>query len=181
VTTTPVTEFGLVIKGMGITTGPASKVWQDFAKNGGKGSNGWKTRADLVKKTVTAHGCTLEKVLVPDTQCCRQKGGEVPEDLRVLHPIEAFGDFGENGRLRSRQIYDADTLLQKEVKKAGLTRAECVAVVLYTGTLSDHLSILVSCAKPDLYLSIMRLVHQCPEPNLLSRKVSLSSFAACIV
>ena len=165
-TTTPATEFGLVIKGMGITTGPASKVWQAFSK----GSNGWLTRADLVKKSVTAHGCTLEMVLVPDTQCCRRKGGEVSEDLRVLHPIEAFGDFEEDGRLKSRAICDADTLLQKDVKKAGLTRVECVAVVLYTGALSDHISILVSGALPDLYLSIMRLAHQCPEPNRCREK-----------
>jgi hypothetical protein len=123
------------MKAMGISTGSASKVLQDFIKSGGKGSDGWLTRADLAKKTVTAHGLTLEKVLVPDTQCCRQRGGGVPEDLRVLQPIEAFGDFGEDGRLESFIVCDTDTPLQKKVKRARLTRMEIVAVVLYTGTL----------------------------------------------
>ncbi len=149
------------MKAMGISTGSASKVLQDFIKSGGKGSDGWLTRADLAKKTVTAHGLTLEKVLVPDTQCCRQRGGEVPEDVRDLHPIEVFGDFGEDGRLESRQLCGTDTALQKKVKRAGLTRIECVAIVLYTGTLS---------ASPLIYRSIMRLARQCPEPNLCRGK-----------
>ena len=127
------------MKGMGISTGPGSKVLETFMKSGGKGS-GWLTRDDLTKKQVTSHGETLEKVLVAGTRCCRQRGGQVPEDLRVLQPIEAFGDFGEDGRLKSFVVRRTDTPLQRKVKRAGLTRVEVVAVVLYTGTLSDTLT-----------------------------------------
>ena len=82
----------------------------------------------------------MQMVLVCETRCCRQRGGKVPEDLRVLYPIEAFGDFGEDGRLKAFQICDTDTPLQSKVKRAKLTRQEIVAVVLYTGTLSDSLT-----------------------------------------
>ena len=110
------------MEAMGISTGSASKVWQDFIKSEGQGSNnGWLTRDD--------------KVLVTMTRRCRQSGGGVPEDLRVLQPIEAFGDFGEDGRLKSFKVRHTDTPLQNKVKRAGLTRIEVVAVVLYTGTL----------------------------------------------
>jgi hypothetical protein len=128
------------MKAMGISTGSASKVLQDFVKSGGKGSDGWLTRGQVTRKTITAHGQTLDKVLVSETRCCRQRGGQVPEDLRVLQPIEAFGDFGEDGRLKSLLVCDTDTPLQKKVKRAGLTRVEVVAVVLYTGTLSGTLT-----------------------------------------
>ena len=118
------------MKAMGISSGSASKVWQDFIESGGQGSNnGWLTRGD--------------KVLVTVTRRCRQRGGGVPEDLRTLQPIEAFGDFGEDGRLKSFPSFlvcDADTPLQKKVKRAGLTRIEVVAVVLYTGTLAGTLT-----------------------------------------
>jgi hypothetical protein len=125
------------MKAMGISTGSASKVWQDFIESGGQGSNnGWHTRGEVTRKKVTAHGETLDKVVVVETRCCRQRGGVVPEDLRVLQPIEAFGDFGEDGRLNSFLLCDTDTPLQKKVKRARLTRIEVVAVVLYTGTLS---------------------------------------------
>jgi hypothetical protein len=112
------------MKAMGISTGSASEVWQNFIKSEGQGSNnGWLTRGD--------------KVLVAETRRCRQSGGEVPEDLRVLQPIEAFGDFGEDGRLISSKVRDTDTPLltplQEKVKRAELTRIEVVAVVLYTG------------------------------------------------
>jgi hypothetical protein len=114
------------MKAMRISTGSASKVWQDFIESGGQGSNnGWLPRGD--------------KVLVAETRRCRQRGGGVPEDLRVLQPIEAFGDFGEDGRLKSFPSFlvcNTDTPLQKKVKRARLTRIEVVAVVLYTGTLS---------------------------------------------
>ena len=107
---------------MGISTGSARKVWQDFIESGGQGSdNGWQRRGD--------------KVLVTMTRRCRQSGGGVPEDLRVLQPIEAFGDFDEDGRLNSFIVCDTDTPLQNKVKRARLTRMEVVAVVLYTGTL----------------------------------------------
>jgi hypothetical protein len=84
-----------VYKAMGIRTGPVDKVVQDFMKNS-KGS-GWLTHADLTKKSVTSpHGQTLEQTLVPWTRRCRQRDvQQVPEDLRVLHPIEYFGDFRE--------------------------------------------------------------------------------------
>jgi hypothetical protein len=126
---------------MGISTGPASKVLQDLIDVGGQGSNnGWLTRGEVTRKKVTAHGQTLDKVVVTETRCCRQRGGGVPEDLRTLLPIEAFGDFGEDGRLKSFLICDTDTPLQKKVKRAKLTRIEVVAVVLYTGTLSGTLT-----------------------------------------
>jgi hypothetical protein len=54
-----------------------------------------------------------------------------------LQPIEAFGDFGEDGRLKSFQVCDTDTPLQKKVKRAKLTRQEVVAIVLYTGMLAS--------------------------------------------
>jgi hypothetical protein len=116
-----------VIEVMGISTGSASKVWQDFIESGGQGcKNKWLTRGD--------------KVLVTMTRRCRQRGGGVPEDLRVLQPIEAFGDFGEDGRLKSFPSFlvcDKDTPLQKTVKRAKLTRPEVVAIVLYTGMLAS--------------------------------------------
>ena len=127
-------EYVTVMKGMGISTGPGSKVLETFMKSGGKGS-GWLTR-HLTKKQVTSHGETLEKVLVAGTRCCRQRGGQVPEDLRVLHPIEFFGDFTENGSLKSNQVCATDTPLQNKVKRANLTRPEIVAIVMYTGTVS---------------------------------------------
>jgi hypothetical protein len=158
------------MKAMGISTGSAREVLQDFVKSGGKGFDGWLTRADVIerdamgrpvvldgvarmKKRVTSHGQKVapEKVLVTMTRRCRQRGGGVPEDLRVLQPIEAFGDFGEDGRLKSFVVCDTDTPLQKKVKRAKLTRVEVVAVVLYTGTLSGTLT------KPPPWLSIMRL------------------------
>ena len=114
------------MKAMRISTGSASKVLLDFIKSGGQGSNnGWLT--EVTRKN--------DKVLAPETRRCRQSGGEVPEDLRVLQPIEAFGDFGEDGRLNSSEVCDTDTPLQNKVKRARLTRMEVVAVVLYTGTL----------------------------------------------
>jgi len=123
-----------VIEAMGISTGSAR---QAFIESGGQGSNnGWLTRGEVTRKNVTAHGETLDKVVVTETRCCRQRGGQVPEDLRVLQPIEAFGDFGEDGRLKSFKVRHTDTPLQKKVKRARLTRIEVVAVVLYTGTLS---------------------------------------------
>ena len=129
------------MKGMGICTGSASKVLQDLIESGGLGSNNaWLTTGEVTRKKVTVHGQTLDKVLAPETRCCRQRGGGVPEDLRTLQPIEAFGDFGEDGRLKSVLACDADTPLQKTVKRAGLTRVEVVAVVLYTGTLSATLT-----------------------------------------
>ncbi len=136
-TTTPAIEFVLVIKAMRISTGSASKVLQDFIKSGGKGSDGWLTRGQVTRKTIAAHGQTLDKVLVSETRCCRERGGQVPEDLRVLQPIQVFGDFGEDGRLNTFDLCDTDTPLQKKVKKAELTRIEIIAIILYTGTHSD--------------------------------------------
>ena len=125
------------MKAMGIYTGSASKVLQDFIKSGGKGSDGWLTRGEVTRKTITAHGQTLDKVLVAETRCCRQRDGQVPEDLRVLQPIEAFGDFGEDGRLKLSRVFLTDTPLQTTVKRAKLTRPEVVAIVLYTGMLAS--------------------------------------------
>jgi hypothetical protein len=151
------------MKAMRISTGSASKVLKDFIESGGKGSDGWLTRADVIerdamgrpvlldgvarmtkraggfeKKWVKSHGqkVALEQVLVTMTRRCRQRGGGVPEDLRVLQPIEAFGDFGEDGRLKSPEIFLTDTPLQTTVKRAKLTRPEVVAIVLYTGMLA---------------------------------------------
>ncbi len=136
ISTTPAIEFKVAMQAMGISTGSASKVLQDLIDSGGQGSNnGWLTRGEVTRKKVTADGQTLDKVVVTETHCCRQRGGGVSEDLRVLQPIEAFGDFGEDGRLKSFLVCDKDTPLQKKVKRAKLTRIEVVAVVLYTGTL----------------------------------------------
>jgi hypothetical protein len=133
VSTSPGIEFGLLIKAMGISTGPAAKVFQDFIKSGGKGCDGWLTHCDVTRKKITDHhGPTLDNVMVPATRRCRVSG-EVPEDLRVVHPIEAFGDFGDQGRLVSTEELPADTPLQKKVKRAKLTRCEILAIVLYTG------------------------------------------------
>jgi len=123
-----------VVKVMGISKGSANKVWQEFIKTKGS-NNGLLMRGQVTRKKVTAHGQTLDKVLVAETHRCRQRGGGVSEDLRVLQPIEAFGDFGEDGRLKSFKVRHTDTPLQKKVKRARLTRMEIVAVVLYTGTL----------------------------------------------
>ena len=152
------------MKAMGISTGSASKVWQDLIESGGQGSdNEWLTRGKVTRKKVTAHGQTLDKVLVTETRCCRQRGGGVPEDLRVLQPIEAFGDFGEDGRLISSKVRDTDTPLltplQEKVKRAELTRIEVVAVVLYTGTLSGL-----------CLTSVWLYSVPCPAPKPLSRK-----------
>jgi hypothetical protein len=156
-------EYVTVMKGMGISTGPGSKVLQTFMKSGGKGS-GWMNR-DLTKKQVTSHGETLEKVLVAGTRCCRQRGGQVPEDLRVLHPIEFFGDFTENGRLKSTQVCATDTPLQNKVKRANLTRSEIVAIVMYTGTVSH--------SELNLYRNNMHGAKP------LSRKGALSRMPSC--
>ena len=130
---------------MGISTGSASKVWQEFIKSEGC-NNGLLMRGEVTRKKVTAHGQTHDKVLVAETRCCRQRGGQVPEDLRVLQPIESFGDFGEDGRLESFIVCDTDTPLQRKVKRARLTRMEVVAVVLYAGTLlASDSSECVSC------------------------------------
>jgi hypothetical protein len=148
------------MKAMGICTGSASKVLEDLIKSGGKGSDAWLTRADVIerdamgrpvlldgvarmikraggfeKKWVKSHGQkeALEQALVTITRRCRQSGGGVPEDLRVLQPIEVFGDFGEDGRLKLSRVFLTDTPLQTTVKRAKLTRLEVVAIVLYTG------------------------------------------------
>ena len=152
-------EYVTVMKGMGISTGPGSKVLETFMKSGGKGS-GWLTR-DLTKKQVTSHGETLEKVLVAGTRCCRQRGGQVPEDLRVLHPIEFFGDFTENGPLKSNQVCATDTPLQNKVKRANLTRPEIVAIVMYTGTVSH--------SELNLYRSNMHGAKPLSRKGVLSR------------
>jgi hypothetical protein len=133
------------MKAMGISTGSASKVLQDFIESRGQDSdNGWLTRGEVTRKEVTAHGQTLDKVLVSETSCCRQRGGGVPEDLRVLQPIEAFGDFGEDGRLKSSEVFLTDAPLQKTVKRAKLTRPEVVAIVLYTGMCTVCLPVIPS-------------------------------------
>ena len=122
-----------MIKAMRISTGPAAKVFQDFVKSGGTGSDGWLKHGDVTRKKITDHhGPTLHKVLAPATRRCRVSG-EALEDLRVVHPIEAFGDFGDEGRLKSTEELPTDTPLQKKIKRAKLTRCEILAIVLYTG------------------------------------------------
>jgi hypothetical protein len=152
-------EYVTVMKGMGISTGPGSKVLQTFMKSGGKGS-GWLTR-HLTKKQVTSHGQTLEKVLVAGTRCCRQRGGQVPEDLRVLHPIKFFGNFTENGSLKSNTVCATDTPLQRKVKRAGLTRQEIVAIIMYTGTVPH--------SELNLYRSNMHGAKPLSRKDVLSR------------
>jgi hypothetical protein len=104
-------EYVAVMKGMGISTGPGSKVLQTFVSRGdvGEGSGRWDTVLSAERRTV-------------------------PEDLCMLHPIEFFGDFTENGRLKSTQVCATDTPLQNKVKRANLTRQEIVVIIMYTGT-----------------------------------------------
>jgi hypothetical protein len=66
------------------------------------------------------------------TVCSRQRGRKVPEDLRVLRPIQEYGEFREDGRLVAFEACDTHTPLQKKVKKAKLTRMEIIAIVLYS-------------------------------------------------
>ena len=51
-----------------------------------------------------------------------------------MYPIAYYGEFGEDGRLVSYQECEADTPMQKNVKKAKLMRMEIVDIVLFTGT-----------------------------------------------
>lgn len=108
VSTTPAIEYLTVVKAMGIDTGPVNKVLQTSLESGGN-------------------------VLVKETRCCRQKGGQLQGDVRVLRPIQDYGDFGEEGRLKSFEECGTDTPVQKKVKKARLTRMEVVAIVLSSG------------------------------------------------
>jgi hypothetical protein len=80
-------EYVTVMKAMGISTGPGSKVLQTFVQSGGKGS-GWLTR-DVTKKQVTSHGETLEKVLVAGTRCCRQRGGQCQKTCVCCIPLSS--------------------------------------------------------------------------------------------
>jgi ankyrin repeat protein len=144
-TSTPAIEFAVVVTAMGITTGPASKTLQAKLEEwkGHQSSNRWLTRAKACgfekesgfrKKETTDHnGKTWEKTVVTQTVRSRQRDGEVPEDLRVLRPIQDYGNFREDGRLESFEACDKDTILQKRVKKARLTRMEIIALVLWTG------------------------------------------------
>jgi hypothetical protein len=129
---------------MGITAGPASKILQAKLEEwkGLQSSDGWLTRAKgggfekesgFQKKTVIDHGQTWEKTVVTQTVRSRQRDGEAPEDLRVLRPIQDYGNFREDGRLVSFKACDTDTPLQNKVKKAELTRMEIIAIVLYSG------------------------------------------------
>ncbi len=86
------------------------------------------------KKKMTDHnGKTREKTVVTQTVRSRQRDGEAPEDLHVLRPIQDYGNFLEDGRFESFEASDTDTILQKKVKKTGLTRMEIIALVLWTG------------------------------------------------
>jgi hypothetical protein len=144
-TSTPAIEFAVVVTAMGITKGPASKTLKEKLEEwkGHQSSNRWLTRAKacgfekesgFLKKMMTDHnGKTWEKTVVTQTVRSRQRDGEVPEDLRVLRPIQDYGNFREDGRLESFETSDTDTILQKKVKKTGLTRMEIIALVLWTG------------------------------------------------
>jgi hypothetical protein len=63
--------------------------------------------------------------------CC--KGGKTQPDVRVLRPIEHYGDFGADGRLKDPLPRDNDTPMRRRVKTAGLWRVEVFALVLYSG------------------------------------------------
>ena len=79
-----------------------------------------------------APGGTEEGVVVTGTRgCC--KGGETQPDVRVLRPIEYYGDFGADGRLKDPLPRDSDTPMRRRVKMAGLWRFEVFALVLYSG------------------------------------------------
>jgi hypothetical protein len=139
---TPAIEFAVVVKAVGITTGPAHKIleekldaWKELKSDGWLAratAGGFEKKTEFPKKMVQDHGQTWEKTVVTQTVCSRQKNGQVPEDLRVLRPIQDYGEFREDGRLVSFEACDTDTPLQNKVKKARLTRMEIVAIVLYS-------------------------------------------------
>ena len=59
--------------------------------------------------------------------------GKEHEDMRVVRPLEEYGDFREDGLLESCEPLDHDTSLQKLIKAAGLVRIEVIVLILYTG------------------------------------------------
>jgi hypothetical protein len=126
VSTTPAIEFQAVMKAMDISIGPASKALQAFVQSGGKGCEAkWITLDD--------GNTEVKRLSMTETRRCRKSGGGEPLlDLRVLNPIQYYGEFQEDGRLVSYEACDTDTPLQKKVKKARLTRMEIVAIVLYS-------------------------------------------------
>jgi hypothetical protein len=116
---------------------------QDFIKRGGKGSDGLLTRGEVTRKTITTHGQTLDKVLVSETRCCRQRGGQsqkIAVSCTRLSRFETLSrtvvsrDFVEDGCLKSPTVCNIDTPIQRKVKKPKLTRMEIVALILYTST-----------------------------------------------
>jgi hypothetical protein len=139
---TPAIEFAVVLTAMGITTGPAHKylqekleAWKELKSDGWlarANKGGFENKSGFQKKMVQDHGQTWEKTVVTQTVSSRQRGGQVPEDLRVLRPIQHYGEFREDGQLVSFEACDTDTSLQKKVKKAKLTRMEIIAIVLYS-------------------------------------------------
>ena len=104
ISTTSAIEYMFVMKAMGISV-PASKSLQDFLEIGGKGAEGWLTRAEVIRRDglgrpvvldgvtrkirrgeaggITSHGQTVGKVLVTETRCCRQRVGQVPAESRA--------------------------------------------------------------------------------------------------
>jgi len=103
----------------GLTTSP--KCEYELVEVGGSG---------LVRKKVD--GSEEERVLVTGTRGAF-KGGQESEDLRVLRPVEYYGNFADDGCLIDPAPNDADTPIQRTVKQAGLRRVEVKAVILYTG------------------------------------------------
>ena len=113
------------MKAMDISIGPASKALQAFVQSGRKGCD--------AKWIMLDDGNTeVKRLSMTETRRCRKSGGEPLPDLRVLNPIQHYGEFRENGRLVSYQACDTDTPLQTKVKKARLTRMEIIAIVLYS-------------------------------------------------
>ena len=106
----------------GLTTTPRKEY--ELVKSGGKG---------LKTKTIRKNGDQgVEHVVVTSTQgACI--GGQEQEDLRVVRPLEEYGDFREDGLLASHEPSERDTSLQKLVKAAGLVRVEVIVLILYTG------------------------------------------------
>jgi len=121
----------------GLTTSP-KREWE-LVESGGRG---------LARKVVK--DSKEECVIVTGTRGAL-KGGQEGEDLRVLRPIEYYGNFDGDGRLIDPASNDADTPIQRTVKEAGLRRVEVNAVILYTGPLFT------------LYNSILRGFGNCGE------------------
>jgi hypothetical protein len=76
--------------------------------------------------------CTEYQLVVSGGAGCAKAEGAAEEAV-VVRPIEYYGDFGADGRLKDPLPRDSDTPMRRRVKMAGLWRFEVFALVLYSG------------------------------------------------